>query len=138
MVKLIKVFIANWDPAESIVVPGGSAGEFVIATRQEERAKDYWAIAVEGFRTEEEAHAYLEEAKLRQVWSQKLNPKKLPEITKFEGRKYREASQRVCVCGEHAQDEYIVRLGTVDIRPHELETLDEFYCMQCNSFWREP
>lgn len=47
----------------------------------------------------------------------------------------KEAEKRLCVCEDKIN---IIYLDTLDIRPHELETLNQFYCSVCNSFWREP
>lgn len=46
----------------------------------------------------------------------------------------KQAETNMCTCEKKDQ---IVQLPPVDVRPHELESLDQFYCSQCNSFWRE-
>jgi hypothetical protein len=54
--------------------------------------------------------------------------RKMPE------HKVLSANQEVCTEPEHN----IIHLDRLDVRPHELESLDEFYCPTCNKFWREP
>lgn len=44
------------------------------------------------------------------------------------------AIHSVCKNPEHT----IIHLDRLDVTPHELESLDEFYCSSCNKFWREP
>ena len=44
------------------------------------------------------------------------------------------AEKGVCKNPEHT----IIHLDRLDVTPHELESLDEFYCSSCNKFWREP
>lgn len=41
--------------------------------------------------------------------------------------------QKGCKC-----DETHVRVFAVDIRPHELEEMDVFYCPTNNLYWFEP
>lgn len=55
----------------------------------------------------------------------------------------KKAEQRVCICTKESFTERpdltnIVLLNTLDIPEHELQSLNEFYCTACNSFWREP
>jgi hypothetical protein len=47
----------------------------------------------------------------------------------------KQAEEKLCKC---ESKESVVQLPSFDIRPHELESLDQYYCPQCNSFWREP
>jgi hypothetical protein len=46
------------------------------------------------------------------------------------------AEQQVCRCDD--QNKKVIFLRRLDITPHELESLDLFYCMTCNSHWTEP
>lgn len=46
------------------------------------------------------------------------------------------AKKQLCTC--KAEDSNIVYLDTIKLENHELESLDEFYCTECNSFWMEP
>ncbi len=46
------------------------------------------------------------------------------------------ANNKVCTCDSSKKN--IVLLDVVHLKNHELESLDEFYCTSCNSFWREP
>jgi len=47
----------------------------------------------------------------------------------------KKAEKRVCICEESSNHVYI---DTVEGTGTEFETLDGYYCIQCNSFWREP
>jgi hypothetical protein len=48
----------------------------------------------------------------------------------------KEAKKQLCTC--KVKESNIVYLNTVKLENHELDSLDEFYCTTCNSFWREP
>jgi hypothetical protein len=46
------------------------------------------------------------------------------------------AEKRVCIC-DH-EDSNVVYTDTIPLTNHELDSIDGYYCIQCNSFWREP
>lgn len=46
------------------------------------------------------------------------------------------SEKRICVCEE--KDKLHVYIDTIHLTEHELESVDGFYCIACNSFWREP
>jgi hypothetical protein len=70
---------------------------------------------------------------MKEVWVDKLKGSTFyKELKEME---IKEAEKRLCVCEDKIN---IIYLDTLDIRPHELETLNQFYCSVCNSFWREP
>lgn len=48
----------------------------------------------------------------------------------------KEANHQVCRCNKPNKID-IVYLNTIPI-DNELESLDQFYCKDCNSFWNEP
>jgi hypothetical protein len=47
----------------------------------------------------------------------------------------KKAEEKVCKC---PTQENHVFLNVVPLTDHELESLDQFYCTKCNSFWKEP
>lgn len=48
---------------------------------------------------------------------------------------FKEANQRGCICEDGTN---IIHLTVEEQLDGEIESLDVFYCMSCNSFWREP
>ena len=43
-------------------------------------------------------------------------------------------SNVVCKSTQHT----VIHLGSEQLPDHELESLNMFYCLECNAFWREP
>jgi hypothetical protein len=52
------------------------------------------------------------------------------------GSAVREAEDRMCVCEVKGDYVYIGTIKLEDMR-HELDSLDQFYCVRCNSAWKE-
>lgn len=44
------------------------------------------------------------------------------------------AEEKMCECVGNKE---IIQLPSIDVTPHELESLEQYYCIHCNSFWRE-
>ena len=46
------------------------------------------------------------------------------------------SEKRICICKEEGKKH--VYIDTIELTDHELESVDGYYCVTCNSFWREP
>lgn len=53
----------------------------------------------------------------------------------MERPKARQATAQLCICPKHLAD--VVYVDSIDGGNDEHDRLDGFYCINCNSFWRE-
>lgn len=50
----------------------------------------------------------------------------------------KQAEKRLCVCDDKEKSNIVYTDTISGDENSELESYDGFYCINCNSFWREP